>query len=454
MPLTFDESRHLLARTGFGGTPEDIRRLMPLTQAEAVDHLLSHITHRAVTPPPAWVHTPPPLHQRNHRSEDEKKAFREARRAEGLELKHWWYRELLTTPSALTERMTLFWHNHFTSSLHKVKWPAFLYRQNVLLRSSAVGSFADLLTNIAKDAAMLRYLDTQANHKDHPNENFARELFELFTLGEGAYTEQDIKQAARAFTGWKLDPRTGGFRINPQQHDAGTKTIFGRSGAWSGDDVLAMTLARQEVAPYLVTKLWREFISDEPDPQEVTRLATPFRSSGYRIAPLLRNLFTCNAFWAAEHRGALIKSPVELLVGTARLFQHAHHDESSDLIPLVHAGRRLGQDLFDPPNVKGWPGGTRWITTATLLDRWQLLQHSIRGRETGGHTATDMADASMRMGPAGAATNTPTEWLQAEPDDVIAHTLLPIAPVYPPADNEPRAQLIRHLIMDPTYQLK
>lgn len=456
MPLTFAEARHLLARTGFGGTPEDIRRLTSFTRADAVAHLLSRTTRRAATPPASWVQTLPPLHRHNQLPDAEKKAFREARRDEGLELKQWWYRELLTTPSPLTERMTLFWHNHFTSSLHKVKWPAFLYRQNVALRADALGSFADLLMTMAKDPAMLRYLDTQTSRKDQPNENFARELFELYTLGEGAYTEQDIKQAARAFTGWKVDPRTGYFHLNRKQEDTGLKTVFGRSGAWSGEDILSMTLARAEVAPYLVTKLWREFISETPDPREVTRLAGPFRTGGYRIAPLLQALFTSEAFWAAEHRGALIKSPVELLVGTARLFRHAHQDEVDDLLPLVHGGKRLGQDLFDPPNVKGWPGGTRWITTSTLLDRWQLVQRSLRGREPGGHNGpamTAMADSQMARGPSHTGHAT-ADWLQAEPDDVITQTLLPIAPVYPPTAGETRAQLVRHLVLDPTYQLK
>ncbi|MFO0774429.1 MAG: DUF1800 domain-containing protein [Nitrospiraceae bacterium] len=442
--MTFEEARHLLARTGFGATPDEIRRLSGMDRKAAVNHLVSQAqAHRsAITSPPSWVHQLPPAHAHGERSQEEKKAFREARRAEGLELKQWWYRELLTTPSPLAERMTLFWHNHFTSSLHKVKWPAFLYRQNVLLRTYALGSFRDVLHGTATDAAMIRYLDTQANHKDRPNENYARELFELFTLGEGHYTEQDIKQAARAFTGWQVDPRSGTVRMHHKQHDDGAKTVFGRTGNFSGKDILELTLKRPEVAPFLVNKLWREFISDTPDAREVTTLADSFRADGYRIAPLLERLFLTGAFWALEHRGVLIKSPVELLVGTTHLIGSSQ----PDTIWMVHAGRRLGQDLFDPPNVKGWPGGTRWITSATLLDRWQILQRALRGHDMGGHQANQtMMQADHTHG---------DDWTAREDAPTIQRTLLPIEPVHLRDANDTPWQIAKSCFMDPTYQLK
>ena len=215
MSLTFDEARHFLSRTAFGGTPEEIRRVMQLDRAAAVAQALAIPTNKAQTTPPAWIHRLPPLPKvRKHWGEAQRKTFREGLKADEQELKAWWYRELLTSLCPLLERMTLWWHNHFTSSLHKVKWPPFLYQQNVLLRLYALGSFRTLLTTIARNPAMLLYLDTQSNRKEHPNENFARELFERFTLGEGHYTEQDIKEAARAFTGWHLDCHTGAFRVD------------------------------------------------------------------------------------------------------------------------------------------------------------------------------------------------------------------------------------------------
>ncbi len=324
MSLTFGDARHFLSRTGLGATPDDIRLLMRLDRGAAVSQVLTVPTHKGQTPAPSWIDSLPPLpNERKHWSESARKAFREARKAEGQELKVWWYRELLRTRSPLLERMTLFWHNHFTSSLQKVKWPPFLYQQNVLFRIHALGSFRTLLHAVAKNPAMLLYLDTQTNHREHPNENFARELFELFTLREGHYSESDIKQAARAFTGWHLDFRTGAFRVEQRKHDHGQKTVFGKSGFFEGDDILSLTLEQPQVARHLVGKLWREFISDEPDSVEVDRLAGSFRQKNYDIASLLSELFLTPHFWASENRGCLIKSPVELMVGTARLFNLA-----------------------------------------------------------------------------------------------------------------------------------
>ena len=173
-----------------------------------------------------------------------------------------------------------------------------------------------------------------------------------FTLGEGHYTEQDIKEAARAFTGWKLNRRDGSFRIARRQNDHGTKTVLGKTGRFSGDDILAIALDQPSTAIHVVNKLWREFISDHPDPQEVDRLARVFRESNYHMKPVLSAMLTSPQFWASENRGVLIKSPVELMVGTIRLFDLP----ISDSLMLPRYSRRLGHDLFDPPNVKGWPG--------------------------------------------------------------------------------------------------
>jgi uncharacterized protein (DUF1800 family) len=168
--------------------------------------------------------------ERRAMSDDERQALRAQIREHALALKGWWYQEMLSTDTPLTERMTLFWHNHFTPAC-KIKWPPFLYRQNLLLRQHAVGNFRALLHAVSKDPAMLLYLDSQTNRQGAPNENFARELLELFTLGEGHYSEQDIKEAARAFTGWEVERRTGRFRFNPREHDDGTKDISGAQWA-------------------------------------------------------------------------------------------------------------------------------------------------------------------------------------------------------------------------------
>ena len=442
MAMTFHDARHLLARTGFGGMPSEIRDLATFDRAAAVERLLAGTSRAAKTgPPPDVLNARPPAEGMKGMTAGQQKALKQERRDEAFALKGWWYEELLTTPSPLTERMTLFWHNHFTSSFQKVKWPALLYHQNVLLRQHALGSFRELLFQIAKDPAMVLYLDTQSNHKDHPNENFARELFELFTLGEGHYTETDIKEAARAFTGWHVAMRHGGgFIFNRHQHDAGVKRVLGKIGAFGGDDILAIVLDQPACARYITAKLWREFVSDEPDVREVERLAVQFRNSGYEVTPLLRGLLTTPHFWAAETRGALVKSPVELLVGTIRVLNVPIKDSTM----LAKYGRRLGQDLFDPPNVKGWPGGLRWITSATLLNRWQLLQRGLRGSEMGGHLHQSAAMDEMH----GAS------WLAEEEPEMVQAVLTPVFPVNPVANEADRRQLAAQLVMDPTYQLK
>jgi len=444
MPMTFQDARHLLVRTGFGGTPADIRELARLDREAAVDRLLAGVSPAARTSPPSQVlNALPPAEGMKAKglSVEQKKELRQERREESFELKGWWYQELLSTPSPLTERMTLFWHNHFTSSFHKVKWPALLYHQNVLLRHHGLGSFRDLLFQIAKDPAMVLYLDTQTNHRDHPNENFARELFELFTLGEGHYTETDIKEAARAFTGWHVAMHHGGgFAFNRRQHDEGVKHVLGKAGAFGGDEILAIALDQPACARYITAKLWREFISDEPESREVERLAALFRNSGYQIQPLLRGLLTLPHFWATETRGALVKSPVELLVGTVRLLNLPIQDTTM----LAKYGKRLGQDLFDPPNVKGWPGGTRWITSATLLNRWQLLQRGLRGADMGGPMHTHAGPEEVHGAP----------WVAEEDAETIQAVLVPVLPVNPIPIGADRWQLVHHLVMDPTFQLK
>jgi len=357
---------------------------------------------------------------------------------------------MVSTPSPLTERLTLFWHNHFTSSLKKVKWPPLLYRQNLLFRQMAAGSFRDLLYAVAKDPAMILYLDTRTIHKNRPNENFARELFELFTLGEGHYTEQDIKEAAHAFSAWKIDRHNGMFRIARRQQDTGVKTVLGQTGHFTGDDILALPLNQPSTARYVVAKFWREFISEEPVPEEVDRLAKIFQDNEYQIAPLLRALFTSPHFWASGNRGVLIKSPVDLIVGTTRLF--ALTISNTRLLPRL--SRQLGQNLFDPPNVKGWPGGTQWITTTTLLDRWQILQRALRGHEMGGHGMTGHRHGMKRQSRPSMRMSQNSSWIQdAQPEDLQA-ALLAFPPVQPVPDGEERGAFVRHLVLDPTYQLK
>ncbi|HEX2887061.1 DUF1800 domain-containing protein [Vineibacter terrae] len=487
-----DEARHLLSRTGFGPTPSDIAELQGVDYTAAVERVLGKWRPEPLTPPPGWINlTPPQQREQAERFREEREEKRKAQsgpdkppplananpiQERARELRNWWVEEMLVTDQPFVERMTLFWHNHFTSSLQKVRFAPAIYRQNLLLRRHALGNFATLLHAVAKDPAMLLYLDGAQSKAGQPNENFARELLELFTLGEGHYTEADIKAAARAFTGWGIDRNTGGFRAYPALHDKGEKTFFGRSGAFGGDDILSMILDKPGVSEWIVGKLWRELVSLTPDPAEVKRLAAIFREARYEMKPLLRAMLLSPAFRDPANRGALIKSPVELVVGTIRLLGLPVPEKTR----LVRALQAIGQVPFDPPNVKGWPGGEAWITTNTLLMRQQILRRFVEattvapmgdtmpmapprpGRRADRREA--MGDEVMmapertpvegrslraagnaaRLGPALAGLDAAT----------LQQALLAVPPQMPLAAGLPAGEVVATLMLDPGYQLK
>ncbi len=377
--LDYDDARHLLARTGFGPTDAEVRAYAGMTRAAAVDKLVRETRTVATLTPPASATDTSPLRppRKDNATEAERKAFVQTQAREGLALRAWWIAEMTVTRSPLTERMTLFWHNHFVSGQPKVRITRLMYRQNATLRAHALGNFGVLLHAIAKDPAMLVYLDSVRNRKGAPNENFAREVMELFTLGEGHYTERDVKEAARAFTGWSVDRETGLYVFRPRAHDDGVKTVLGKSGRFDGDAVLDILLARPETAEYVTAKLWRELVSPEVDVAEVRRIATRFRESHYDIRAALAEMLTSDAFYASRHRGVLVKSPVELVVGTLRVLDL----RPGQPLPFAIAAAGMGQNLFSPPNVKGWPGGEVWINTSTLLARKQFIDRVLRADE-------------------------------------------------------------------------
>lgn len=392
-PIGYDGARHLLNRTGFGATDDEIWRFAALDRAAAVDRLLAGARREPSVKPPAFVDEPfEPYYRLRQMSAEERMAAQRKLVEQGFELRAWWLREMLLTPSPLTERMTLFWHNHFATSQQKVRSSQLMYRQNALLRSDSLGNFGTMLHAVAKDPAMLVWLDNAGNRKQAPNENFAREVMELFTLGEGHYGEKDIKEAARAFTGWSIDRDMGTFTFRRMAHDYGDKTVLGRTGRLDGDDVLDILLARPETATFVSTKLWREFVSPDPDRKEVERLANVLRDSRYEIKPLMRAMLMSDAFWSDANRAALVKSPVELVVGSLRTFDI----HPFDLRPAVFACAALGQNPFSPPNVKGWPGGDAWITSSTLLGRKQWVDRIFRGAQPAMVAASEMQSADAK----------------------------------------------------------
>ena len=482
--LGADDARHLLNRTGFAASDAEIKAFAALTRADATDKLLKAAPLQATLSPPTWVDEPPlpPVRLRDM-SQEQRQAEQRKNVERAFELREWWFREMLTTPSPLTEKMTLFWHNHFATSQQKVRFTPLMYQQNLMLRRNALGNFGTMLREIARDPAMLIYLDGANSRKEQPNENFAREVMELFTLGEGHYSEKDIKEAARAFTGWSVDRDSGKFLFRRPIHDYGNKTVLGKSGNFDGDQVIDILLARPETAQFITRKLWREFVSMTPDEAEIAKLAERFRASGYDIAKLMRAMLTSEAFYAAENRAALIKSPVEFVVGTMKQFEI----DTPNLRPFVLAAALLGQNLFSPPNVKGWPGGETWINSATLLGRKQLIDRLFRNEdkmETAMRSMDQMAAMNGEPPPQGQLARFQRQmerqmggirwnldkWSAgfaggAKNEDArnaMARVVLAMAPQNAPnnaAQNAPAksdnpADWVRQMVVDPVYQLK
>jgi uncharacterized protein (DUF1800 family) len=465
--LGIDDARHLLSRAAFAAPAGEIETFARLTREQAVDRLLTDAARGRATPPPQWVNEPvtPPKEVRQM-SPDERREWQRRNVSRGLDMRGWWLQEMIITRAPLAERMTLFWHNHFVSSQQKVRQPQYLYRQNLLLREHALGNFAVLLHAIARDPAMVIYLDNASNRKGRPNENFAREVMELFTLGEGHYGEGDIKEAARAFTGWSIDPAKGEFLFRRGAHDDGEKTVLGHRGNVDGDAVLDILLEQPQTAEFIVRKLWREFVSPEPDAAQVTRIAAVFRQSRYDIRAALRALLTSDAFYAPQYRATLIKSPVDLVVGTLRQFQFT----TGDTAPFALVVAQLGQNLFAPPNVKGWPGGEAWINSTTLLARKQFLDRIFRSEAvrpagmTGANPMQTMAAAVKGNGPGaqwrrrlqlalGEMHFDSARWLEAVGPSP-QRQVLAMAPQQPLPQGLRAIDVARRLTQDPVYQLK
>jgi uncharacterized protein (DUF1800 family) len=379
----FTKAAHLLNRAGFGGTPVEIEHLVSLGPEEAVSHLVDYERIPDTIAQPEWAKPDPTradrfMEARKGDPEVRRKLQQEEQRKQrqnAVELKFWWLERMAKGPRPLQEKMTLFWHGHFATSMEKVRDAYLMWLQNDLFRRQAMGNWLAMLIAVAKDPAMLVWLDQAQSRKEHPNENFAREVMELFTLGEGHYTEKDVSEAARALTGWSYDRLNQEFAHRPRLHDAGEKVFLGRKGELTGEDVLAQIVAQPQAARFITAKLWNFFAGEEPADDLVTALAAVFRSSDNNFKPLLATLFRSEEFYANSVIRNQVKSPVQWLVGSVRVLER-------DLPPpIVCFGltRNLGQDLFAPPSVKGWDGGLSWITTNNLLARYNEAALLVQG---------------------------------------------------------------------------
>jgi len=294
----------------------------------------------------------------------EREAITKARNVKSRELNIGWMHQMIVTEHPLLEKITLFWHGHFACRSNN---PFFSQELNNIQRQYALGSFRTLLIAVSQTPAMLGYLNNQQNRKSRPNENFARELMELFTLGRGNYTEMDIKEAARAFTGWSYN-NTGQFVFNLKVHDEREKTFFGHTGNFDGEAIIDKILGRPETALFICRKLYVFFVNDTPNETHVAELATEFYKQQYNITAVLIKLFTAEWFYSAANIGNKIKSPTELLVGLSRSFNVTYHNPQV----LIRLQTSLGQYLFNPPNVAGWGGGKNWIDSSSLMLRLKI----------------------------------------------------------------------------------
>ncbi len=283
----------------------------------------------------------------------------------------WTYR-LLYTPNQLLEKTTLFWHGHFATSADKVTDSGMMWAQNQLLRQHALGDFETLVQGVSRDPAMLLYLDSDSNRKGHPNENYARELMELFCLGEGNYSERDVQQLARCFTGWEIKNKQ--FRKNLYQHDTSEKQLLGKTGDFDGEDAVRVVLAQDAMPYFIVGKLVRYFAFDEPRASNelLKPLADEFRENGAQIGPIIERILASNLFYSQHAVARKVRSPIELAIGLLRALSG-----TTNTLRLAESLTQLGHGLFYPPNVKGWDGGRAWINSSTLLGRANLVRQLL-----------------------------------------------------------------------------
>ena len=367
---------HLYRRAGFGATPEQLAAAAPGGFTAAVDALLDQSGPDAADAVP----TPSPfLTNRDGQPEtvEERKARQVVRQQQRRDIIGWWLERMTVSDRPLREKLTFFWHAHFATSLEKVNEAAFMLLQNQTIRSLGAGTFETLAQAVAQDPAMMIWLDANQNKKGSPNENFARELMELFTIGIGSYTDADVREAARAFTGWRIDKQTGTFSQQPRNFDAGVKTLLGQTGAFTGEQVVTLLTKNPASARFVASKLWSRFAYPVlPDDAVVSDLAPGFAADG-DITKLMRAVLNHPQFVSVKARQGLVKQPVEYVVGALRAL--GLRPSGLEIIGpnLLQALKNLNQVPFEPPSVGGWPQNGYWVSTATELARLRLATQLV-----------------------------------------------------------------------------
>ena len=364
---------HLLRRAGFGGSSDEIARFAAMQPHDAVEALI-HFPDTSRLPAADNVYNPfdgvsALMGGGGMMTADTRRQINEQRRRASVQsikaMQTWWLNRMLTTPAPLQEKMTFLLHGHFTTAaIQKGNWPNYIWNQNQLYRNNALGNMRDLTLAVSKDPAMLIYLDNASSNKNHPNENYARELMELFTLGHGNYSEEDIRQSARAFTGWTVNRRTGEFVDNPRIHDTGDKHFLGRNGNFSGSDIVSIIYQQPACARFWAATLLSNFVYNDPEPELVDQVAALITRNDYTLAPVMSKILQSNVFFSSRAYRALVKSPVEFVVGVHKALGLKSVEPTA--LPALN---QMGQILFYPPNVAGWPGGENWVTSQTMIAR-------------------------------------------------------------------------------------
>lgn len=366
------KNQHLLWRAAFGPMNENVNQLQEISQKDLHKALVKASTKKpdqfnvATNLLDGLVKGVQDIGMMQKLSQDERKMLRKQSVDDLKNLNLTWLNQMINSEAQLREKMSLFWHGHFACRVINI-----FFQQQLLniIRENALGNFGDLLREASKSPAMLSFLNNQQNKKQHPNENFAREVMELFTIGRGNYTENDVKEGARAFTGWGFNLQ-GEFVDRPFVHDAGNKTFLGKTGNFDGDDIIDILLEQKQTAKFITQKIYKYFVNDTPDASKIEWLANRFYQSGYDIKKLLTDIYTSDWFYHDKNIGTHIKSPVELLAGIRRLVPMELEKPEVQLL----FQRALGQILFYPPNVAGWPGGKNWIDSSALMLRMRIPQ--------------------------------------------------------------------------------
>jgi uncharacterized protein (DUF1800 family) len=383
--LSLSEWRHLQRRAGFGPGIEAESSELAVREKEVKELFDRSRDSRAIS---MFDFSPKAEARMKDMNPEARKKIRQQRRDDLVNLNLHWLEKMATDKAQLREKLTFFWHGHFACH---VDHPFGMQHLNNLMRRLAMGNFRELLLEVSRHPAMLQYLNNRQNRKRHPNENFARELMELFTLGRGNYTENDVKEAARAFTGWNFD-QEGQFVFRKGQHDFGSKTFRGKTGSFDGEDIIDLILEDKQTARHLSTKLYRFFVNDQPDPAPIEELASVLFDNDYHIGTAMEHLLMADWFYSPKNMAAKIKSPVELLTGLMRQLDM----ELPAAKPVTGVQKILGQVLFHPPNVAGWPGGRSWIDSSTLLLRMTLPRVIILASEPDFAMPGDLMDSGER----------------------------------------------------------